>query len=402
MTVYRRFRQEDGRRSGTATWVNLTGGSVTTPSVSVGTLRQTTDFVTKGYKKLVAQGAIIMNPYESVHRTTASDYASALHVTTPGPNAGIFGGNWSHHILQWGVSGPSVSRFTLIDEAEVQRMKTLASTRVRSQIGRPTTDNWENLAEMDKTLRALSSPFYSWFRYYRKLGDVGSAGLSLANLWLQMRYGLIPVMKSTIETVKQLQKSHRPERQTTRAREILSANSGSTVSWVDGGTYSRVYGIQQTETHEVRAMSIDEALFGTGIAFDAGFSAKGLWSLPWELVPWSFVADWFFNVGDYIGSLGNFFQERSLGQCLVHTTVLSQTRTEQSVSLVPGSGTSGWVIVTPSSGHWVRLDNVWKTRVQGLSSSGIVVKSDFRLDSATRVGDSLALIGQQILSKFKS
>lgn len=401
MTSTRRVRVQDQRTTaGTqGSWVNNLGNTVANPTpVQTGSIRTTTDYVTSNYRKRSEAGEIIMSPYDSISVTTASESTSNQEgYTPPGPASWFkFTGDWNSHNLEWGSAGPAIVRNELIPNEDIQRLRTLASTRVLSQIGRPRTDNWENLAEMQKTVDALKAPFYSWFRYYRKLGDVGSAGLSAANLWLQMRYGLLPVMRSVVETVEQLKKRHRPERVTTRAQEAISAQVSQTRTWVHGGTYTRVYGIQKTETHRVRAMSIDEALFGKGIAFDAGFSAKGLMSLPWELLPWSFVADWFFNVGDFIGALGNYFQEKSLGQCLVLETVVSEIRQDQSVTPLPSSG---YVLTSPSGG-WIRRDLVWKTRSIGLESPGIVSKTDYRLDTVTRVGDMAALIGQSVIMKF--
>lgn len=357
-----------------------------------------TDTVTKGFKKISASGGIVMNPFYHTKRNITSEPGTNLRFGLTGfPSFwGQYNGNWSGYYLNWGGDTDLVTRHSLIESAEVDRMKTLVSTRCLSQIGRPKTDNWENLAEMDKTFTTLKAPFYSWFRYYYKLGDVGSAYLSSANLWLQMRYGLIPLMKSLIETVEQVKRNHKPERQTTRARDSISSASSSTASNTSSGVFRYDIGIQQTERHTVTAISVDEALFGRSLLHDFGFTAKGLWALPWELIPYSFIVDWFLNAGDYIGSLGNFFQEKSLGQCLVHTTESRYVRTLLSCASIASSH----YVITAAAGSAKQGEYTWKSRTLGLSSPGIVQKSDFRLTSATRIGDACALVAQSVLMKF--
>jgi hypothetical protein len=128
---------------------------------------------------------------------------------------------------------------------------------------------------------------------------------------------------------------------------------------------------------------------------DLGFDAKSLATLPWNLIPYSFVVDWFANVSDYIGGVAQAFYPKSLGQCHVHETVKTEVRTSSSMS----SLTSTVTLSSPSLSE-ARQDTVYKARFPGLPSPHLIVKTDFRLDDLTRISDAFALVGQQIARRF--
>jgi hypothetical protein len=267
-------------------------------------------------------------------------------------------------------------------------LRTQASTSCLSNIGRASTDNWENLAELKKTLQMFWNPLSGWFAFRRHALDLGLAK-SAANAWLMWRYGLKPLISSTESIMKALKRSLRSSRRTSHgyASSTLSQTTTGTV------TNASVFGIRKviTETIEARATSIDTMVYEDMLSRDLGFSAKALLTLPWELIPGSFVADWFFNIGDFIGALEECFHQRNLGACITYK--VEQMATQMNTSHV-GQG-----IVYVTSPHLGSLTETQTSKIReiGLDTAGLVVKSDFRLD-ATRIADALALVGQQVLS----
>jgi len=224
-----------------------------------------------------------------------------------------------------------------------------------------------------------------------------SAGVKLrktanwtANYWLMWRYGLRPLIGSISDILKALESNVRPDRQTSRGQAVSTMTKTDTWNYSNSGIFANRKTI--TESVQVRAMSIDWVTMDW--AYDYGFSVKSLMTLPWELIPYSFVADWFVNTGDFIGALAQAFREESLGQCL--TTRYIQSGVQENTSHVA----SGGYTVTSPLLCGVREDCVTTNRVRGLKTPGLVVKSNFRLDDATRIGDALALVGQQILHRF--
>lgn len=359
---------------------------------AVGTIKKTDDCVVRNFHKRSKNGEVIMNPYSNstcvrtltpISLYSYTDTRYGLTYTQSGfPDAGVV---QASGYTSW------PSRYDLISSSEVGGLTTEASTRVLSAIGRASTDSWENLAETQKTVGMLWSPIKSFMRFDKRF-QIASAGLSAANAWLMYRYGIMPLINSVDGVLTALNRNVIPLRKTTRAQATANATYVGSVTWT-AAQWQRTYRIQKTESHTVRAMSLDTVV--RSMYNDLGFDSKSLIQLPWNLIPYSFVADWFLNVGDYIGALGQAFQPQSLGRCTVHQSVLSQVR--QSTNDV---NTNSYQVLNSKQLLLWRQDNVYTTRDLGLSAPGIVFKSNFRLDDVTRVGDALALIGQRVLSSF--
>jgi hypothetical protein len=139
----------------------------------------------------------------------------------------------------------------------------------------------------------------------------------------------------------------------------------------------------------IRAMSLDEYI-ATKLT-QSGITMKGLISTPWELVPYSFVVDWFVNVGDYINALIPSPLYNQLVSGL--TTVRTSTVKASAVSTLPAS--SSLTIVRPVSGSLIATQEQ-HVRSQGLMAPSLVVKSDFRFSNITRASDACALLVQRL------
>lgn len=383
------------RPASTWRWWNYAGSSASGNSLDVGTYEKMADTVTLNYRKRSQSGEVIMNVMNKIRVNRQASQMSNLYAYSNGNPA-----NWAqqtgvtHNDLQLSPTMPTNSPnwYDLVPEKEVSALITQVSTRCLSKIGRASTDMWENLAETRKTVQMLSNPLSSWFRFERK-ARIASAGLSAANAWVAYRYGLKPVISSAIDVVTALKRNTRPQRVTTRAQDAISANSASNVV-MTAGVDVRTFRIQKTESHQIRAMSIDTVV--QDVFHDLGFDRKSLLTLPWNSIPYSFVVDWLLNVSDYIGAIGQAFLPSSLGQCYVHHIVQTENRTSLShVSTNPAV----LAIVSPTM-VWAQTVYESKARVPGLPSPGLVVKSDFKLDDVTRISDAIALVAQQVARRF--
>lgn len=380
-------------KAGTWRWWNYQGSEATGDSVKVGKTETMTDWVQRDFHRRRKSGEVIMNHMTQNVLEVKSGTISSWHAYSSGnPNQwGKTSGNYAWFTCGVGsVGNPPTLPPGSITAADINNARIAASTRVRSQIGRSSTDNWENVAEFDKTVRTLRHPIDSWWAFDRKSSALLGGAKSLASAWLIYRYGIRPLISSVDATLVQLYRNVRPIRVTSRAVEKLSAQTNTTFN-VTSGSFIGVVRRNISETYTIRAMSLDQAITDDFHKF--GFSSKSLLTLPWELIPYSFVVDWFFNVSDYIGSLANVFQPVSLGQCLVIKSDTTEYR--QTVSNTDPTVT----IVSPMMDWWQQTSSA-TTRLPWLDGSGLVVKSDFRLDSPTRIADALALVGQRILSIF--
>jgi len=185
------------------------------------------------------------------------------------------------------------------------------------------------------------------------IGAIRSLGLNstkdFANLHLALMYGIKPLM-SDIEglTTMLMQRSYRTE-----TYHITAAS-----------------GIRGKEMENYRLHSTDfagrsevKSLFDVYVKYSVTVSIKSNialdlsrlgftnpWELAWELVPFSFVVDWFLPIGNYLKNLDAFafLKVESVHRTtVVKETVVSQTRvfgTDSAGTEWTNSGGSGWVV----------------------------------------------------------
>lgn len=284
-----------------------------------------------------------------------------------------------------------------IDQSEIDRITTLVSTEVLSKRGRSDSDLWETLAEYKQVLDLLQNPL-------TKLQDLSSRLLKatqrssasrglmseISSGYLLYRYGITPLMKDVENIIKSLSKVTGNQRKTTRASERLFASRNTSGVVVPYGVLESSWVCETRDSINIRGMSLDEV--DTSFLGNLGFSFKSLTTLPWELMTYSFVADWFANVGDVIGAHAPSLGYKQLGSCLVIERVTSQSYLFNAVEK------PGYTLVSPCQGS-VGLVRQSKTR-SPLAYPGLALKSDFRFSEFTRAADATALIASRF-SKIK-
>lgn len=401
-----RFRSSDTRQ--TSSYVFMYAGTAYPGSGPMyGRRRDMTDIVIPNYRKEVAKGKVFMNYMESRSQDVALGVKTHIAGSVNGQD--FFdseGSNLQHISCHWpGHSDWNITRWDVVPASSVLALADEVCTRTLSQIGRSDAANWENIAEVGKTVAMLRAPVQSFLkflnsdgavrRYRRSISGVGSLskdlGLTATNAWLAFRYGVMPVVRSVDDTLKQLRKNLKygseVVRMTTRSSHAISGAANSLLQQSDG-TYISDVAIRKSASHQVRAMSLDEVVWDVPTLL--GLGSKDLLTLPWELIRLSFVADWFANVGDYIGAMSQAMYPKSLGQCYT----LQSTRTEYRETIthtVPAN-----YIINSFRRGWVREDTVWKTRYPGLRAPKIGIRADFRFDDLTRVADAFALTAAQL------
>jgi hypothetical protein len=364
------------------------------------------DYVTPEFHKRRAKGDVIFNNM-SYEKLTGSAAGSNYHLkyNTPVTPCGAIPerrmpeGHCSQRCVPNtvidGIRYPTEA--TAVSQSDVDRMIVGVSTEVLSKRGRSDSDLWESMAEYKQTLELLQNPLNRLRSLSQKLlqSANGSSRVLLKEVsggYLLHRYGIIPLMKDIESILKSLSRVTGKQRKTVRASDSRFAVAGA------NGTFllDVIEGTWKRETREnviVRAMSLDEVdlSFGSNI----GFSVKGLVTLPWELTGYSFVADWFLNVGDYLGAHAPAPGYKQLGSCVVVQRVTSNMYTYMSTGISLAGQSINAQLASPLTGT-VAMTRVSKTRGP-LAYPGVVIKSDFKFDSFTRAGDAFALLAQRFI-----
>lgn len=397
---------------------NSTGSR--TGGVMTGVLESMSDVVTKDFYKLSQEGVVIVNPLLRSRVTNEcsgdSNEAKSTDMTCANP---VKYGYWAYN-GPWGICALKGAGYDsplwcepteLIAPSEVDNLRDLVSTNAWAKVRANNADLAVDLSQIGMTLSMLGSPLSTARnaarsivdraadRYRRgsrtSLGraDVHSIMQMLESSWLEMRFGVRPLIGSIESIIELLSTPLERLRRTARAGEILSESFSTSATAGVGGGIEEFLITRLDEVH-VRAGILweDEITLGRALGLDA----QSILSAGWDLVPWSFVADWFANIGKALQAIVPYLTQDILGSWTVTKRTTSETA--ECVNTTPVAGR----VIT--RGSTVRLVTTRETvqRSPNVAYRGISWKpkalSAIRGD--LRLVDSFMLTSQLMRGKF--
>lgn len=261
------------------------------------------------------------------------------------------------------------------------------------------------LAEGAQTMRMLTNPLQALSKALNqiKIGKIrtgAAVGDVVGSYWLQWQLGVIPLMhdiQDIIDIAKNGIRKNRNafvrfkggKRSSVESQNFISArqykpNFYFDVRTVVQETYKAtacVYA-QQVEIEDMRDLSL-------------GFDPRQIPALGWELVPYSFVVDWFMNVGSWIKAFTPLSNLSAIGNCvsLKSTTTMSITGTSP---FYPKEG--GKILSTDCGKYTYTVE-----KLERRTNLNLPVLPAISLDSLslTRSVTAAALAWQQIPRKWK-
>lgn len=139
---------------------------------------------------------------------------------------------------------------------------------------------------------------------YRLKGKVKDA----SDLWLEYTYGLKPTLQTVYDTIVELARSQEPLMKIVgRANQVVRrkvVNNGYTFTWAREETnqlLSARYQYVARYRHSAGTLNLLSR-----------FTSLNPASIAWELMPFSFVVDWFVDVGGYMRALESSILSASL------------------------------------------------------------------------------------------
>lgn len=385
-------------------------------SMEIGTLRTTEDVVTPNYQKLSRSGKIIINPFRSVIET---QQGTGMYSRVRHPNVVCAATQVAREFDVQGPVGYHISapgnpyRLTpvsVIPDADIASAISVAATQAWENSAGHLASVLQDVAEMRQTLSMFTRPLSSIQPLLRSMNRskagflkkgvevAGSSVSSAKNLWLQYRFGIRPLVSSVQGILKALEKTGGKSRQTFRGSYSLNRSAsapGSFTAW----DVTCQYNDDRTDLVEIRTGIIMEG--GASLPQKLGVDASGLLALPWELVPFSFVADWFLNVGSFLGSLVPVLTKDPLGSWV--TVRRKQTRLWYITSTAAILPSTNYQLVRPAAENryatWITT-----TRTPGIPLPKLTRKPDAlsKVFSDLRMVDSFALAAQQMGRLLKS
>lgn len=166
------------------------------------------------------------------------------------------------------------------------------------------------MAEFQKSVALVAGRMNSLFSIARRVAgrtvanrkrkkprSLHSSIEDFASLWLEARYGWRPILYD-IESILEAIKSDQMLRRIGRSSQNVTTNTSSTVT-EDRGNSLRDVTTTQTCSQQVRGWALAEGELGGGILASPPLTY-------WETIPYSFVVDWFYQIGTFISALTPF------------------------------------------------------------------------------------------------
>jgi hypothetical protein len=260
----------------------------------------------------------------------------------------------------------------------------------------------ETAAEIRESLATLQSyvrkarRFLDLGAYFNKMARKKKGGArvpfkDVASEWLEYRYGLRPIMFDVNNIMKALNKGI-PVRFTSRGfgEAAPYEQSDSTLNTAPFSSMNVIVTRSLTVSRSYRA-SVLASLPSGILSWGHNFGLDEWVETAWELVPYSFVIDWFIGVGTYLSSITPNFGVKELGGCLVSIT---ETRQQTVCTLVDDPSyqatAAGRFRNVSGSGSTTRVATT-KHRAVGITPSVRGAVGRVNLDTA-KVVDLAALI----------
>jgi len=206
------------------------------------------------------------------------------------------------------------------------------------------------------------------------------------NLWLEFTYGWKPLASSIYGTADRLMKAPTGPRYfytKGSAKNVIRTSSTS-------GNGQDTVRIQQDYERSYRCKVWAQFAF-TQSALDsfAGFTSLNPVSIAWELTPYSFVVDWFVDVGGYLRNFENAL--------LYRTDFVSGFVSESWKSTATGFRTQGYTAPNGDTTYEYSTASSWKLGFRRTPLGGIPFPRAPRFDpklGTSRLISAAALLGQ--------
>lgn len=300
----------------TTSWNWWTDNAIVPPVSSstyanrVGYTKTMSDVVTPNFRKLVADGGVVNSPM-SIREVSVmggdTGWKFSNYANPPNIARGECFGNWC--ISVYGAP-PDPGQ----DSSLVNHLMNLTATSAWADVDKSAVSLPNMLGEMHQTLNMLGGPVRSmtdflwskawsdadWNAARGRAAKARALAKLLSSLWLQYQYAFKPIIMDIEDILDELQHQTFSPRLTARAQQAREIETSVKSTGSKGGINIDF----TTHTHTryiVRATIMYDSIVTPEKRF--GMTWRELPSTAWELTPWSFVADWFINVGDYIRAI---------------------------------------------------------------------------------------------------
>lgn len=305
------------------------------------------DVVTPKYEQISATGGIVNSPMTQ-NSVFIDEPACTINL---GSDVLYYCAGLGKRLqAQWRTAGqapfsiaskPSTAKYlsiTPFTDAEISDCQDRASSKAYSNIDHTDILLLATAAEANKTVAGLSQLLFGVTKILRKLkrGQFKlirrelEAGVKLADLYMQARYELRPLYYDAIGLLNAMNRVSPPigSRETFRGYEYIEKSVNQDFQ------YNQFYGSIQNMTMPCKTRSVTthkvDCRAGVLTQFLGlkRYQEYGIYAIPetvWELIPFSFIIDWFMNVGTVVAAWTPNVESKPLASWIVTTSVITKS-----------------------------------------------------------------------------
>lgn len=273
------------------------------------------DIVTPGYHTKSSRGEVIMNPMVQSYWTRTMT-PGGFSFKNKGTGSNDFTDTYDGYYAIDRKGGPNGHLPVSLAPRE---LAVQAGTSAMANIEKPDFEGLVFAAELRETLSFLRNPvqgYVNWL-HWRNTRYTNRNNRTLRDFisenWLSYRYGMRPLYNDAQKFLNALNESgkRRPLRRT--ARGFASDTSSAAASY-RATTYEANVQVDSntTRTYKVRSGVLYE-ITSTLKNSNYGFSESDILPALWEATTFSFIADWFANIGTYLRTVVPHVEVKVLG-----------------------------------------------------------------------------------------
>lgn len=275
-------------------------------------IRRTTDTVNPAWRRRIANGEIINAPFSTTYEKTEppsfGSYSQSLLIKDYTTCSGVKYDGTLHIVApQYRPMGTRVPEFLVKEEVplDVGAIQALAVTNAHANVDVAEMQALATVAEGRKTVQSMASILMRLVSVMRKVRKLDIRALrkelsrkELADRYMELRYAIRPLIYDARGIAKAL------ERESEHIRRTAVGYASGSASHTDQVLRSFAYYANAWWTRNAQYSVSARA----GVLCSVNVDAVNIWGVDqavetlWELTPFSFIVDWFVNVGDTIAA----------------------------------------------------------------------------------------------------